>query len=148
MSSFNKVILCGHLTRDPEIRFLAKGTAVGEFGIGVNRQWKDADGNKQQEVSFFNCAAFGKTAEVIGEYFRNGAAILIEGRLKQDQWEDKQSGQKRQAVKIIVEGFSFLGSKQEGDDAPRQSSGRATARPAPASSTAQPDAPEYDDVPF
>src|SRR5437870_4996318 len=105
----NIVIIKGNLTRDPEMRFTPKGTAVGEFGVAVNRKWRNEAGELQEEVSFFNVAAFGKTAETIAEYFSKGKPIIVTGRLKQESWDDKQTGAKRSAVKIILERFDFCG---------------------------------------
>ena len=98
MASFNKVILRGNLARDPELRYTPSGTAVAGFGIATNRRWKDQDGNQKEEVTYIDITAFGKQAEVIGQYFQKGKGIHIEGRLKFDQWDDKNTGQKRRFV--------------------------------------------------
>lgn len=103
----NLVILKGNITRDVELRYTPKGTAIADFSIAVNRVWRDSDGDKKEEVSFINCVAFGNQAENIGQYFNKGSEILIEGRLKQESWEDKESGDKRSAIKVIVEAFHF-----------------------------------------
>jgi single-strand DNA-binding protein len=154
MASYNKVILVGNLTRDPELRYTPKGTAVAKLGLAVNRTWKTETGESKEEVTFVDVDAFGKQAEVIGQYMKKGRPILIEGRLKLDQWDDKQTGQKRSRLGVVMEAFQFLGSAPGregggggggGDFAPRQSTGPAAAAPA-----AEPDAapPEEDDVPF
>jgi single-strand DNA-binding protein len=154
MASFNKVILAGNLTRDPELRYTPKGTAVTEIGVAVNRTWRDESGATQEEVTFVDVAAYGKQAEVIGQYLKKGRPILIEGRLKLDQWDDKQTGQKRSKLRVVLEGFQFLDSgNRGGEGAP------AGSAPAPAPRRAAPSTPApavggepspegEDDVPF
>ena len=105
----NIVICKGHTTRDVEIRYLQNGTAIGSFGIAVNRKWKSEAGEMKEEVSFFDVDAWGKTAETIAQYFGKGSPILITGRLKQETWDDKQTGQKRSKVKIVLSQFDFCG---------------------------------------
>lgn len=107
--SFNKVILHGNLARDIEIRYLATGTAVGEFSIAVNKKWKTQDGEQKEKCSFIDCTVFGDRAVTMGDWFAKGGAILIEGELTQDQWEDRQTGQKRSKLKVIVNSFDFVG---------------------------------------
>jgi single-strand DNA-binding protein len=114
MASFNKVMLMGNLTRDPQLKFLPNQTAVAEFGIACNRKFKGADGSEREEVSFFDITAFGKTGEVINQYFTKGKPIFIEGRLKYDSWEDKNGGGKRSRVTVVVENFVFVGSRDGG----------------------------------
>jgi single-strand DNA-binding protein len=109
MRGFNKVILMGNLTRDPQLKYLPSQTAVAEFGLAMNRRFRDAQGQDREEVCFVDCAAFGKTGEFINNYFKKGKAILIEGRLKLDQWDDKQGGGKRSKLSVIVETCSFVG---------------------------------------
>ena len=145
----------GNLTRDPEIKYTAKGTAVCEISIAVNKTWKDQSGAKQEKVSFFGCSAFGKTAEVIAEHFKKGKPILIEGELTQDTWEDKESGKKREKTKVQIDSFQFVGGRDEGGtSAPRQSAkpaDRQAARPAspPPRPPADPDLDAAeDDIPF
>src|SRR5678816_4951609 len=87
MASFNKVILAGNLTRDPELRYTPKGTAVAKIGLAMNRQWKDETGQQKEEVTFVDVDAFGRQAEVISQYLKKGRPILVEGRLKLDQWD-------------------------------------------------------------
>jgi single-strand DNA-binding protein len=111
MASFNKVILMGNLTRDPQLKFLPNQTAVAEFGIACNRKFKGADGADREEVSFFDITAFGKTGEVINQYFTKGKPIFIEGRLKYDSWEDKNGGGKRSKLNVIAENFQFIGGR-------------------------------------
>jgi single-strand DNA-binding protein len=153
MASFNKVILAGNLTRDPELRYTPKGTAVAKIGLAVNRTWKNEAGESKEEVCFVDVDAFGRQAEVIAQYMRKGRPILVEGRLKLDTWEDKNTHQKQSKLKVVLEGFTFIDSKgPEGGpsspDAPR----RPAAAPAPGKPAETPEgdaAPvEEDDVPF
>jgi single-strand DNA-binding protein len=109
MRGFNKVILMGNLTRDPQLKYLPSQTAVAEFGLAMNRRFRDAQGQDREEVCFVDCAAFGKTGEFINNYFKKGKPILLEGRLKLDQWDDKQGGGKRSKLSVIVETASFVG---------------------------------------
>ena len=152
MASFNKVILAGNLTRDPELRYTPKGTAVARLGIACNRKWKSETGELKEEVTFVDVDAFGKTAETIGQYLKKGRPILIEGRLRYDTWEDKQTKQKRSKLGVVLENFQFLdsgGGRGDGaESAPAAPRPAASAAPA-ASEPAEGDAPpEGDDVPF
>ncbi len=116
MPSFNRVILMGNLTRDPELRHLPSNTAVTGIALAVNDRWKDKDsGEWKDRANFIDCEAFGRTAEVINEYFRKGKPILIEGRLRMDQWQDKE-GNNRSKLKVVIDGFEFIGSRNEGGD--------------------------------
>ena len=150
MASFNKVILAGNLTRDPELRYTPKGTAIARLGIACNRKWKSETGEMKEEVTFVDVDAFGKQAETIGQYLKKGRPILIEGRLRYDTWEDKQSGQKKSKLGVVLESFQFLdsgGGRGEGNaEAPRSRPSAAPA-PAPEAADAEPP-PEHDDVPF
>jgi single-strand DNA-binding protein len=161
MPSFNKVILAGNLTRDPELRYTPKGTAVARIGIAVNRQWRDESGQQKEEVTFIDVDAWGKQAETISQYLKKGRPILIEGRLKLDSWDDKQTNQKRYQLRVVLESFQFLdsGGNREGGGgfsgggggAPRSAPARpsapsGSAPPPPASEEMPPDA--EDDVPF
>ena len=105
----NICIIKGHITRDPEVRYLQTGTAIASFGVAVNRKWKSESGEQKEEVSFFDVDAWGKTAETIAQWFKKGSPILITGRLKQETWDDKQTGQKRSKVKIVLDRFEFCG---------------------------------------
>jgi len=156
MANFNKVILAGNLTRDPELRYTPKGTAIAKFGLAINRNWTGDDGQKREEVTFVDVDAFGKQAEVIGQYLRKGRPVLVEGRLKLDQWDDKQTGQKRSRLGVVLESFSFLDSGNRdaagGGGAPASSAPAARpARPAATTPPSEPGAdepPQGDDVPF
>src|SRR5271165_4878575 len=118
MASFNRVILAGNLTRDPELRYLPKGTAVAQFALAVNRTWKTETGENKEEVSFIDIEAFGRQAEVIAQYMRKGRPLLVEGRLKMDSWEDKTTHQKKSKLKVVLESFSFIDSKGPEGGAP------------------------------
>lgn len=109
---FNKVILMGNLTRDPETRQTPNGQSVTNFGLAVNRTWKGQDGSTQEAVSFIDCVAWGRTGEVIAQYMQKGRAILVSGRLDQRSWD--QDGQKRSKVEVIVEDFNFVGGGEAG----------------------------------
>lgn len=112
--SFNKVMLMGNLTRDVEIRHTGSNTAVGNFGIAVNRRYKTQSGEQREEVTFVDCEAWGRTAEVMSQYLSKGRSVFIEGRLKLDQWEDKNGGGKRSKLSVVVENFQFVDSGQGG----------------------------------
>ncbi len=108
----NKVILLGNLTRDPEVRYTPKGSAVAEIGLAVNRVWTE-NGTKREETTFVDVTVWGRTAEIAGEYLKKGRPVLIEGRLQLDSWDDKQSGQKRTKLKVVGETLQLLGGKSE-----------------------------------
>src|SRR5215813_9451763 len=111
MANFNKVIRAGNLTRDPELRYTPKGTAVARIGLAVNRSWKSETGEMKEEVTFVDIDAFGWQAEVIAQYMRKGRPFLVEGRLKLNQWEDKNTHQKQSKLRVVLETFSFIDSK-------------------------------------
>ena len=147
MASYNKVILMGNLTRDPELRYTPKGTAIARLGLAVNRRWTGEGGEQREETTFVDVDAFGKQAETLGQYMKKGRPIFLEGRLRLDSWEDKQTGQKRSKLGVVLENFQFLGSGQgradESGEAPRP---RSVSPAASESADAPP--PEEDDVPF
>jgi single-strand DNA-binding protein len=147
MASFNKVILAGNLTRDPELRYTSKGTAIARLGLACNRKWKSETGEMKEEVTFVDVDAFGKQAETIGQYLKKGRPILIEGRLRLDQWEDKQSGQKKSKLGVVLESFQFLdsgGGRGDSEGAPARSPSAAVPPAGPSDAEPPPD----DDVPF
>ncbi len=109
-ANFNKVILAGNLTRDPELRFTPKGTAICKIGLAINRKWNSESGEAKEEVTFVDVDAFGKQAETIGQFLKKGRPILVEGRLKLDQWDDKTTGQKRSRLGVVLDSFQFLDS--------------------------------------
>lgn len=149
----NIAIIRGNLTRDPELRYTPKGTAVCGGAVAVNEKWKNEAGEVQEKVYFFDFEAWGRTGETIAQYFVKGKPILIQGKLKQDTWQDKETGQNRSKIKITVERFEFCG------DSKGASEGGERRAPAPrrgqkAAEAAQPDAdydggqPEGEDLPF
>lgn len=151
MANFNRVILMGNLTRDPELRYTPKGTAIAKLGLAINRYWTSETGEKKEEVTYVDVDVFGRTAENCGQFLRKGRPVLVEGRLRYEQWDDKQTGQKRSRLGVVAETVQFLGSPAGAAE------GGATvgARPRPAAAAApaaEPipgDAPpESDDVPF
>jgi single-strand DNA-binding protein len=148
MASFNKVILLGNLTRDPEVRYTPKGTAVTDLGLAVNRTYTADNGEKREEVTFVDVTFWGRTAEVAGEYLKKGRPVFVEGRLQLDSWDDKQSGQKRTKLKVIGENMQMLGAPRGGGGGDEESSGGSrSSRPAPPPKAA-PSAPDDDEIPF
>ena len=155
MASFNKVILVGNLTRDPELRYTPKGLAIAKVGMAVNRVWTNEAGEKKEEVTFVDVDIFGRTAENVAQYMRKGSPMLVEGRLRLDQWDDKQTGQKRSKLGVVGEVVQFLGSARTGEGGVPAPSTPRPASPAaavPTASAPPPDdsglPPEHDDVPF
>jgi single-strand DNA-binding protein len=158
MASYNKVILVGNLTRDPELRHTPTGTAVTDLGLAVNRTWTDRNTNqKNEETTFVDVTCWSRTAEIACEYLRKGRPVLIEGRLQMDEWNDKETGQKRTKLKVVCDTMQMLGSRDGGGgggdgggySAPAQS---APAQSAPASPAPAPENPVSnppdDEVPF
>ncbi len=114
MSSFNKVILMGNLTRDPQVRYTPGGSAVGDISLAVSRSWFDKNANsRKEETTFVDVTLWGKTAEVASEYLKKGRQVLIEGRLQLDQWDDKQTGQKRSKLKVVGENMTMIGGQKQ-----------------------------------
>lgn len=166
MASFNKVLLVGNLTRDPQVRYTPGGTAVAEIGLAVNRSWFDKQANqRREETTFVDITLWGRQAEVAGEYLAKGRSVLIEGRLQLDQWEDKTSGEKRSKLKVIAENMQMMGGRGEGGgsdsggssgggrgrggNAPRSSApSRETYSPADSFYDSPPENIPDDDVPF
>lgn len=121
MASFNRVIFAGNLTRDPELKFTQAGKPIGRISLAANRKWKTESGEQKEEVTFVEVDIFGKAAEVIAQYCKKGSNILVEGRLKLDQWEDKATQQKRSALRIVCENFTFLSSGEKSQGRPAAS---------------------------
>jgi single-strand DNA-binding protein len=113
MANYNKIILVGNLTRDPQMRYLPSQMAVTDFGLAVNHKFKTKSGEDREEVLFIDCSAFGKAGEIINQYCQKGKQILVEGRLKYDTWEDKQGGGKRSKHSVVVDNFQFLGGGRD-----------------------------------
>ena len=152
MASFNKVILLGNLTRDPEVRYTPKGSAVCDLGIAVNRQYTLDSGEKREEVTYVDVVLWSRLAEIAGEYLKKGRPIFIEGRLQLDTWDDKQTGQKRSKLRVIGETMQLLGGRppgagggSEGGDEGKASRGKTVAPPPSKPATAEPD---DDEIPF
>lgn len=149
MASFNKVILAGNLTRDPELRYTPKGTAVCRFTLAVSRNWTGEDGQKKEEVSFIDIDAWGRQGEVVAQYMKKGRPLLVEGRLKLDTWEDKNTKQKQSKLKVVLESFSFIDSNRGDSGGSAPAASRPAAPAAPPSEPVEGDGPpESDDVPF
>ncbi|MCC6908192.1 MAG: single-stranded DNA-binding protein [Phycisphaerales bacterium] len=152
MASYNKVLLMGNLTRDPELRYTASNQPVAQIGLAVNRYYTSGSGEKKEETTFVDCEAWGRTAELINQYFTKGRPIFIEGRLKLDQWEDQQ-GQKRSRHKVVVESFQFVDSRGGGEGGGGGGESRGPGAPRPARSGGAPaDGPhqpiDEEDIPF
>ena len=160
MAYLNKVFLIGNLTRDPELRVTPKGTAICQFGIAVNRQFKDESGATRDETTFVDIEAWGKQGELVSKYLSKGSLAMVEGRLKLDQWEDKTSGQKRSKIKVVLDNVQFLSSRggsggggggapmgEEGGDSPSPerhsppSRGGGSPKPGPAAGNIDEDVP-------
>jgi single-strand DNA-binding protein len=159
MANFNKVILAGNLTRDPELRYTPKGTAIAQLGMAVNRYWTDEQGQKKEETLFVDLEAWGRTAETSGKYLTKGSPVLIEGRLRLDSWEDKETKQKRSKLKIVVETMQFLSSPRNAEVGTGEGEGGGGSAPAPRRTPPKPGAPPpssegaqgdppKDDIPF
>tara|TARA_R110002111_G_scaffold187022_1_gene252720 strand:- start:974 stop:1450 length:477 start_codon:yes stop_codon:yes gene_type:complete len=158
MPNLNKVMLMGNLTRDPELRYTPNNTAVANLGMAINRTWFNKQTNeKQDETTFVDLEAWGRTAEVLNQYLKKGRPLYVEGRLKLDQWQDKESGGNRSKLKIVIESFEFLDSRggeggSGGGDGGYQQGGRSSGggRGAPAGAGAGPahQPVDEDDIPF
>ena len=149
MASFNKVILLGNLTRDPEVRYTPKGSAVCDLGIAVNRSYTLDSGEKREEVTFVDVVLWSRLAEIAGEYLKKGRPVFIEGRLQLDTWDDKQSGQKRSKLRVIGETMQLIGGRPPGAGGGGESSDEGRSRktaPPPKAPTAN--EPDDDEIPF
>jgi single-strand DNA-binding protein len=147
MASFNKVILLGNLTRDPEVRYTPKGSAVCDLGIAVNRVYTTDSGEKREEVTYVDVVLWARLAEIAGEYLKKGRPVFIEGRLQMDTWDDKQTGQKRTKLRVVGESMQLLGGRPGGAGAGGETTGdsRQTSAPPKPQPPAQPD---EDEIPF
>ena len=155
MAYLNKVFLIGNLTRDPELRVTPKGTAICSFGLAVNRQFRDESGTARDETTFVDIEAWGKQGELVSKYLTKGSPCMVEGRLRLDSWEDKNTQQKRSKLKVVLENVQFLGRKSDGAPAEMREGEQATqqrqdARPDQATTAPAPAANPHleDDVPF
>ena len=147
MANLNKVMLIGNLTRDPEIKFTPKGTAVAQLGLAINRKFKVGD-EMREETTFVDMEAWGKQAETIGKHCVKGSSLYVEGRLQLDTWEDKTSGQKRSKMKVVVEDFQFVGAKREGGASGNSQPAQRQQPPARPAGNAQGAPVDDDDIPF
>ena len=161
MRGFSKAIITGNLTRDPELRATGNGRSVCSFSVAVNRVYRDANGDQKEEVSYIDCSAWGALGEMISKYARKGTGVLVSGRLRQDSWEDKTTGQKRYRLEVVVEDFNFVGGGRDNDGAAASSTSTGSNGNSGSSTTAgasdvideiPEDIPEgeisLDDVPF
>lgn len=139
--NLNRVMIAGNLCRDPELRWTPSGLAVCEINVAVNHKYKTSTGETKDEVAFIGCTAFGNSAENLAAYLKKGANIFVEGRIKTESWEDKESGSKRQKTKIQIESWQFGSSKAEGN----AGAAHKISRPAPEPKSKQPDLPPVDD---
>ena len=152
MASLNKVLLIGNLTRDPDVRMMSNGRPVCNFGLALNRSYKDGEGNRKEETTFVEVESFGPRAEAVGRFFTKGRSIFIEGRLKLDQWESKE-GEKRSALRVVLDSFEFVDSKQDGSSSqPRTSESASSPQTEDSKCSTSPivnkDDALDDDVPF
>lgn len=161
MANLNRVLLMGNLTRDVKLSYLPSSTAVAELGMAVNRNWVGQDGQKHEEVTFVDLVMYGKRAEILNKYLHKGDPLFVEGRLKLDSWDDKQTGQKRSKMRVMIENFEFLGrggGSRDGMAAQPAQQRRPAAPPASESPSVddysndiagEPDGgPGGDDIPF
>ncbi len=116
MASLNKVMIIGNLTRDPEIKYTPKGTAIADIGLAVNRNYTTESGEKREEVTFIDVTLWGRTAEIVGEYCKKGRPLFVEGRLQLDTWDDKETGQKRSKLKVVGDNIQLLGGREGGGE--------------------------------
>ena len=150
MASLNKVMLIGNVTRDPEVKYTPKGSAVADLGLAINRNYTNQSGEKVEEVTYVDVELWGRLAEIAGEYAKKGRPIFIEGRLRIDSWEDKQSGQKRNRLKVVGEGLQLLGSRPGGQagGVGADFEGEASRPSRPEATKPSPSEPADDDIPF
>ena len=147
MASFNKVILLGNLTRDPEVRYTPKGSAVCDLGIAVNRVYTTDSGERREEVTFVDVVLWARLAEIAGEYLKKGRPVFIEGRLQMDSWDDKQTGQKRTKLRVVGESMQLLGGRPGGAGGGTEVGGENRQTSAPPNPSA-PTEPNEDEIPF
>jgi single-strand DNA-binding protein len=167
MASLNKVMLIGNLTRDPEIKYTPKGTAIADISLAVNRNYATESGEKREEVTFIDVTLWGRVAEIVGEYCKKGRPLFVEGRLQLDQWDDKETGKKRSKLKVVGDNIQLLGSREGGtggsggagrsaegeyQEGPPPSGGGSSFKKAPPPQRKPPADPDLDaaedDIPF
>lgn len=150
--NYNKVLLMGNLTRDIEIRHTTGNQAVANIGLAVNRKWKSAEGEWREETTFVDCEAWGRTAETMSKYLQKGRPVFIEGRLKLDTWQDKNDGSNRSKLRVVVENFQFIDSREGGGSGGSPAGSRSSGGSSSSSSSdrdydSSPE-PQDDDIPF
>lgn len=145
MANLNRVFLIGNLTRDPELRYIPNGTAVANLGLAVNRRYKDANGNLQEEVCYVTVVLWGRQAETANQYLKKGSPLFVEGRLSYRTWE--KDGQKRSTLEVRGERMQFLGGKREGEPVAVEADEEA-ASGAGRSAPTEPPPSAAEDVPF
>ena len=128
--NLNKVMLAGNLTRDVELKYTPSGREVAEMALAVNERWKNADGQVQEATTFVECRAWGKLAEVLAKHFHKGKPIFIEGRMRQEEWTDKETQKKRRKTLVVIDTFQFLNDGKGAGASERSPGGLRTARPA------------------
>ena len=148
MANYNRVILIGNATRDPELRYSTKGTAMCKLGLAINRTWSNDVGEKKEEVTFVDVDFFGRTAESVGQYVKKGRPVMVEGRLKLDQWDDKQTGQKRSKLGVLGESCQFLGEKPEGATKPASRPAATPVGEAPKPAVTKSETEDDSEIPF
>lgn len=166
MASYNRIILMGNLTRDPQLSYTPNNTAVCKFGLATNHRWKDREGNMRDETCFVDCTCFGRAAETFNQYMKKGRSAIVEGRLKLDQWT-APDGQKRSKHEVVVDNFQFVGGREDasgggdtgGDGGARYEAPATNRAPVQAAASAgrgapmgnsydEPPPPSNDDIPF
>jgi len=149
MASFNKVILMGNLVADPDMRVTPGGMSICKFTLAVNRQFTTKEGEQREEVAYVDVDSFGRQAEIVSKYMSKGRPILVEGRLRQDKWENQQ-GEKRSKLMVVCENFKFVGGRDsDGGDA--EDSGYERTAPPPRQTKSEAPPPDDgidEDVPF
>ena len=152
MANLNRVLLIGNLTRDPDVRYTPKGTAVTEIALAVNRIYSGEDGEKKEETTFVDVTLWARQAEIAGQYLKKGRPVFVEGRLQLDSWDDKQTGQKRSRLRVVAENLQFLGGRQEGEGSVSTATPRRTPGTSAPPVRSEPRDPaldaEPDDIPF
>jgi single-strand DNA-binding protein len=152
MANLNKVMLIGNLTRDPELRYTPKGTAVADISLAINRVWNNDQGQRQEETIFVDVTLWGRQAELAQQYLNKGRGVYIEGRLQMDTWDDKETGKKRSKLKVVAENLQFLPDGRGGQGSGSPSGARPQAAASSASgrgaSAAAEDIGDEDDIPF
>ena len=152
MASYNRIVLMGNLTRDPQLSYTPANTAVCKFGIATNKKWRDRDGNNREDVCFVDCTVFGRAAETFNQYMRKGRPALVEGRLQLDQWTTPE-GEKRSKHQVLVDNFTFVGGRGDdqggyGGGAPAEVPATSAAMPHSGQSFDEPPPAPDDGIPF